>query len=133
MLKFSSTPPVGASAISLNKNVLYYPENYKDYSCILKGIPNIAYTTPIGKKLPKDCTESASTLAGTYRTMLDEIVKKAALNNITLKTTFYPTLTSANGDNTIARVKFEFSSVLKVDDAVWVCTNDDGYPKKCGI
>lgn len=100
------------SAISLNKNVLYYPENYKDYSCILKGIPNIAYTTPIGKKLPKDCTESASTLAGTYRTMLDEIVKKAALNNITLKTTFYPTLTSANGDNTIARVKFEFSSVL---------------------
>ncbi len=27
----------------------------------------------------------------------------------------------------------EFSSVLKVDDAIWVCTNDDGYPKKCGI
>lgn len=100
------------STISLNKNVLYYPENYKDYSCILKGIPNVVYTTPIGKKMPKDCTETASNLALTYRTALDEIVKKAALNDITLKTTFYPTLTSANGDNTIARVKFEFSSVL---------------------
>ena len=62
--------------------------------------------------MPKNLTETASNLAITYRTILDEILKKASLENITLKATFYPTLVSSKNDSTIARVKFEFSSVL---------------------
>ena len=65
------------SVISINKNVASYPANYEDFSCILKGIPNIVYQTPFGKELPKNISETASNLATTYRTMLDEIVKKA--------------------------------------------------------
>lgn len=120
-LAYDLTTP---SNVSISKEIDKYPANYDDFSCILKGIPNIVYTTKIGDKLPKECTGYATGIASSFREMLNEIEKKASLKGYTIKTTYYPTLVSETNNNVIIRVKMEFIAISNEPVSSFVTVSD---------
>lgn len=117
--------------IGIETDVRKYPQSYKQFAVILKGIPSAVYDFPINaSKSPSQLYNFARDYADLFMVKCNDFVRAAeAVYGAKLKITFYPSLAYETGSGFAFRVKVTALNSSKVtpremfDD--WVITKAD--------
>ena len=95
---------VGRGGIKVNKDMTYYPANYKDYQYLAEGVPVKAYATPFDKGAkPANYFDFVNTYTTIFEMFATEMQGKLCKGQATF--TLIPSLVAQNKDEAIARVK----------------------------
>ncbi|OQB15138.1 MAG: Endo-1,4-beta-xylanase A precursor [Firmicutes bacterium ADurb.Bin193] len=96
----------------IRKDISGYPENYKDFRCILEGIPNEVYTEPFAdsnaEKKPVDSYNFSREFGFVFINMLNDLDKSIERDtDVKIAITYYPSLVCDNGNGATIRIKCE--------------------------
>ncbi len=114
--------------VAIQTDVRKYPQSYKQFGVILKGIPQEVYDYPIkGSKSPAQLYDFARDYAELFMVKCADFVRAAeAVYGAKLKIAFYPSLAYETGNGFAFRVKVTALNSTKVTPAEmfedWVIT-----------
>ena len=111
---------------NLNTDVAKYPENYGDYTAIIKSIPNYVYSNKISSAKASESYSFASAMKQMFVNPLSEMEKTLEKGGIKANITYYPTLVTNPESYFVYRVKV---SVSEADNASLAAALGDKY--KC--
>lgn len=94
---------------NLNTKIATYPENYGDYTAIIKGIPNYVYANSISSAKASDSYAFAIAMKQMFVNPLPDMEKALESGGIKARLTYYPTLVTNPDSYFVYRIKADVS------------------------
>ncbi|MBE7037823.1 MAG: S-layer homology domain-containing protein [Ruminococcaceae bacterium] len=99
---------------NLNLSVATYPENFEDYTAIIKSIPTYIYANKISDAKAKDMYTFATVMKSMFLNPLKEMETAFEKNNAKVDFTFYPALVTNPDSYFVYRVKMTVNEATNV-------------------